>query len=107
MHACLPLFLQTISHATPPDTDTKLNEAKVVEVTDTRISVMARTGVEHVIAVDGAETKVKLAGKMISAKDVRVGDIITIELDENNSVKFAKNIFIALPSNSQVARARP
>ena len=89
------------------DTDTKLVEAKVIEVTDTRISVMARTGVEHVIALDGAETRVELAGKMISPKDVRVGDIINIELDENNPVKFAKNILIALPSDSQVARARP
>lgn len=89
------------------DTDSKLVEAKVVEVTDTRISVIARTGVEHVIALDGAETKVQLAGKVVSAKDVRVGDIINIELDENNPVKFAKNIFIALPSDSEVARARP
>ncbi|HVF87745.1 MAG TPA: hypothetical protein VM866_09150 [Pyrinomonadaceae bacterium] len=89
-----------------PDTDTRIVEARVVEATDTRISVVAQTGVEHVIAVDGAGTKVKIEGQAVSPKDVRVGDIITVELDEMNPVKFAKNIDVTLSSGSQVARAR-
>jgi len=90
-----------------PDTDTRIVEARVVEATDARISVIAQTGVEHVIAVDGAGTKVKVDGQAMSPKDVRVGDIITVELDEMNPVKFAKNIDVTLSSDSQVARARP
>lgn len=90
-----------------PDTDTRIVEARVVEATDARISVIAQTGVEHVIGVDGAGTKVKVDGQTMSPKDVRVGDIITVELDEMNPVKFAKNIDITLSSNNQVARARP
>jgi hypothetical protein len=90
-----------------PGTNSRIVEARVVEATDARISVIAQTGVEHVIAVDGAGTKVKVDGQPMSPKDVRVGDIITVELDEMNPVKFAKNIDITLSSNSQVARARP
>ncbi len=90
-----------------PDTDTHITEAKVIEVSDTRISVIAQSGVEHVIAVDGAGTKVKIEDQTLSPKDVRVGDIVTVELDEMKPVKFANNIVIALPSDSQVARAKP
>ncbi|HYO63604.1 MAG TPA: hypothetical protein VER08_08105 [Pyrinomonadaceae bacterium] len=90
------------------DTETRMAEAKVVEVTDGRISVIARTGVEHVIAVDSSATKVRLEGRLISLKDVREGDVVTVELDEKNPVKFAVNIDLALPSNAgHVARVRP
>ncbi len=97
----------TAAISNDPDTDTRIVEARVVEATDARISVIAQTGVEHVIAVDGAGTKVKVDGQAMSPKDVRVGDIITVELDEMNPVKFAKNIDATLSSDSQVARARP
>jgi hypothetical protein len=89
------------------DTDTRLVSAKVVEVTDGRISVIARTGVEHVIAIDDKDTKVKVEGKLVSLKDVREGDMVTVELDELNPVKFARNIQISNQSGSQVARAKP
>lgn len=89
------------------DTDTRFVNARVTEVNDTHISVMARTGVEHVIAIDSADTKVKIEGKLISLKDVREGDIVTVELDEQNPLKFARNIVIAVQADSQVAKARP
>ena len=74
------------------DTDTHIVGAKVVEVAEAHISVMARTGVEHVIAVNGTATKVTIDGKVVSLKDVREGDVVTIELDAKKPVKFAKNI---------------
>ena len=89
------------------DTDTRLVDAQVVEVSDARIAVIARTGVEHVIAIDSAATKVMINGQFVSLKDVREGDVVTVELDEQNPVKFASNISIAVQSNSQVAGVRP
>ncbi len=89
------------------DTDTRLVSAKVVEVTDAHISVIARTGVEHVIAVDDKGTRVLLEGKAISLKELREGDVVTVELDEVKPVKFAKNIEIAAQASQQVARAKP
>lgn len=74
------------------DTDLRLIDARVVEVTDARISVIARTGVEHVIAIDRTDTKVAIDGEVVSLKDVREGDVITIDLDAQNPVKFARNI---------------
>lgn len=89
------------------DTDTRLFKAKVVEVTDARISVITRAGVEHVIAVDDKGTKVLLEGKAISFKELREGDVVTVELDALNPVKFAKNIEVANQEGRQVARAKP
>ena len=89
------------------DSDTRLVSAKVVEVTEAHISVIARTGVEHVIAVDGTGTRVLLDGKEISLKELREGDVVTVELDEVKPVKFAKNIEIAAQASQQVARAKP
>jgi hypothetical protein len=87
------------------DTDLRLVDASVVEVTDARISVIASTGVEHVIAIDRADTKVTMDGDEVSLKDLREGDVITIELDAKNPVKFARNI--SLRSDSvEVARNR-
>jgi hypothetical protein len=74
------------------DTDTRLVNASVLEITDARISVKAQTGVEHVIAIDIEKTRVTRDGQNVSIKEVREGDIITIELDEKNPVKFAMNI---------------
>lgn len=90
----LVLFSNTVRAVSrgDEDTDTRIVNAKVVEVADSHISVMARSGVEHVIAVDGNGTRVTINGKVISIKEVREGDVVTIELDAQKPVKFAKNI---------------
>lgn len=99
------LFSNTIRAASrgDEDTDTRIVSAKVLEVADSHISVMARSGVEHVIAVDGNRTRVTIDGKAVSIKEVREGDIVTIELDKRMPVKFAKNI---LMRTAEVARVR-
>jgi hypothetical protein len=89
------------------DTDTRMVDAKVVEVTEHRISVIARTGVEHVIAINDSGTKVSMKGKAISLKDLRKGDVVTVELDEANPLKFARQISIAVRSDSELATAVP
>lgn len=105
--AALLMFLVPLSAAAASaddgDTDTRMVDAKVVEVTEHRISVIARTGVEHVIAIDDTETKVSMKGKLVSLKDLRKGDVVTVELDELNPLKFAKQINIAGPSDSELA----
>ncbi len=93
------------SLAVDEDTETRLVDAKVVEVTDGRISIFARSGVEHVIAIDNEKTKVTIEGQAVSLKDLREGDLITVELDEKNPVKFAKNISLK-STQEQVARVR-
>ncbi len=99
---------QTVTDSASEDTETKLIEAKVVEVTDSRISVFARSGVEHVIAINREGTHVTIEGRVVSLKDLREGDVINIELDEANPVKFAKNISLTTSASSeQVARVRP
>lgn len=85
------------------DTDTRMVGAKVLEVAEAHISVMARTGVEHVIAVDNVGTKVTIDGKAVSLKEIREGDIVTVELDAKKPVKFAKNIVMR---SEEVARLR-
>jgi hypothetical protein len=87
------------------DTDTRLVNARVMEITDARLSVMAQTGVEHVIAIDTEKTRVTRDGQSVSIKEVREGDVITIELDEKNPVKFAKNIAMRADTTA-VARNR-
>ncbi len=86
------------------DSDMRMVNVEVLEVSDTRISVIAQSGIEHVLAVDSANTKVKIDGKIVSLKDVRRGYIVTIELDELNPLKLAKNIDVASKSGSEVAR---
>ncbi|HKR02868.1 MAG TPA: hypothetical protein VJT09_19475 [Pyrinomonadaceae bacterium] len=87
------------------DTETRIAQAKVVEVAESHISVMARSGLEHVIAVDREGTKVTVDGRVVSLKEVREGDVVTIELDAQKPVKFAKNIEMR-SGQSQVARVR-
>ena len=87
------------------DTDTRIVEARVVEVAEAHVSVMARTGVEHVIAVDREGTKVMMNGEVVSLKDLREGDVVTVELDAQKPVKFARSILMR-PEGSQVARVR-
>ena len=86
------------------DTNMKMVDARVVEVSDMRISVIARTGVEHVIAIDNTRTSVSLNGREISLRDLREGDIVTIQLDERSQVNLARNIQIGVQTNAQVAR---
>lgn len=88
------------------DTDTRMVDAKVVEVNDSHISVIARTGVEHVVATDAADTHVTHKGKRVAIKSLRVGDLVTVELDALNQLKFARRILIGEQAGSTVAAAR-
>jgi hypothetical protein len=90
---------------TDEDTDLRIVDARVVEVTDERISVIARSGVEHVISICRINTKMMIDGKVVSVKDVREGDVLTIELDAQNPMKFAKNISMR-SENTEIARHR-
>lgn len=103
-------FSQTIARAASPtaaeeDTANRFVDAKVVEVSDSHISVYARTGVEHVIATDRTDTKFLINGEEVSLKELRVGDIVTIELDAQNQLKFAKVISLS-SGTEQIARKR-
>jgi hypothetical protein len=86
------------------DTDVRLVDARVVEVNHVHISVVARTGVEHVIGIDHGSTKVKRAGRDVTCSELRTDDLVTVELDEAKQVKFAKQIEITRPAGDQVAR---
>src|SRR5215210_4720292 len=88
------------------DTDVRKVDAKVVEVNDRHISVIARTGVEHVIATDAADTHVTLKGKRVELKKLRVGDVVTVDLDVANPVKFARRIIIGEQAGQTLASAR-
>jgi hypothetical protein len=85
------------------DTDLLKVDARVVEVADGHIAIIARSGVEHVIAIDSASTKVTIEGQEVSLKDVREGDVITVELDEHNPMMFARTITMST-EQAQVAR---
>ncbi|MDT4965316.1 MAG: hypothetical protein QOJ64_53 [Acidobacteriota bacterium] len=95
--------LGATSQGQAQDTDARMVGARVVEVAECHISVMARSGVEHVIAVDAAGTKVTVSGETASLKDIRDGDLVTVELDVNKAVKFAKRIEVR---SDQVAKVR-
>lgn len=97
--------LAAISDDEREDTETLIVNAKVVEVAEGHISVIARSGIEHVIAIDNTETKVTIEEQDVSLKDVREGDVVTIELDEKNPMKFAKAISMNT-EQVQVARVR-
>jgi hypothetical protein len=106
----LTLFSYTAARASKledanEDTDTRIIDARVVEVTDARISIVARTGVEHVIAIDRTDTKVTIDGLAVSLQDLREGDVVTVELDADNPMKFAKNISMR-SDQMEVARNR-
>jgi len=89
------------------DTNSRLVNAKVVEVADGHISVITSKGIEHVIAIDDEATKVMIDEEGVSLKDLREGDVVTVELDTLNPLKFAMSIEISTQAASQVARARP
>lgn len=86
--------------------DTLLVDAKVVEVNSRHISVVARTGVEHVIATDAADTRVTHKGKRVEIKRVQVGDVVTVELDALSPLKFARRIVIGDKAGATLASAR-
>ena len=88
------------------DTDLRKVDAKVVEVDERHISIMARTGVEHVIATDAADTHVTLRGKRVELKKLRVGDVVTVDLDTANPQKFARRIIIGAQRGDTVASAQ-
>jgi hypothetical protein len=76
------------------DPDDVFINARVVEVTDGHISVVARSGVEHVIAIDLTKTRVIRRHQEVSPKDLRAGDVITVELDPLSRLKLAQNVFV-------------
>lgn len=86
------------------DTDTRLVGARLVEVCETRISVMTRENIEHVIAVDGAGTKVRIGDRVVALKELQTGDVVTVDLDEENPVKFARDIRVSPRAAQQAAR---
>ena len=88
------------------DTDVRLVDAKVVEVNERHISVVARTGVEHVIATDSDDTHVTLQGSRVAFKELQVGDTVTVELDAANPLKFARRIVIGEQAGDTLASAR-
>ena len=88
------------------DTDVRKVDAKVVEVNARHISIVARTGVEHVIATDAADTHVTLRGKRVALKQLRVGDVVTVDLDPSSELKFARRIVIGEQSGEALASAR-
>lgn len=94
------------SDGAQPDTDVRKVDAKVVEVNDQHISIVARTGVEHVIATDAADTHVTLRGKRIELKKLRVGDVVTVDLDTSSQLKFARRIVIGEQAGDTVASAK-
>ncbi|HYG82950.1 MAG TPA: hypothetical protein VD861_21315 [Pyrinomonadaceae bacterium] len=103
--AFFSIGIKAASVGSDEDTDTRIVEARVLEVAEAHVSVMARTGVEHVIAVDREGTKVLINGEVVSLKDLREGDVVTVELDAQKPVKFALNIELR-SGGSQVARVR-
>ena len=88
------------------DTDLHLVNAKVVEVNERHISVVARTGVEHVIATDAADTHVTHKGKRVELKRLRVGDLVTVHLDAASQLKFARRVIIGGQAGDTVASAK-
>lgn len=74
------------------DAEGQLVNVRVVEVSKERISVITREGVEHVIAVCQINTQVRRGKQYVHSKDLRVDDVVTIVLDEEKPIKFAKNI---------------
>ena len=88
------------------DSDVHMVDAKVVEVNERHISVVARTGVEHVIATDAADTHVTLKGRRVELKKLRLGDLVTVHLDVANPLKFARRIVIGEQAGSTLASAK-
>ena len=74
------------------DTDKRLVNVRIVEVTNEHISVVTPEGVEHVISVCQINTQVRRGKQYVHCKDLRVDDVVTIVLDEEKPIKFAKNI---------------
>jgi hypothetical protein len=107
--AVLAVFLSATAHAATSDledTDSRFVDAKVVEVTERRISVIARSGVEHVIALDTVGTKVSLMGRDVRPAELRVGDVVTVVLDAESPLKLAREITVASPAGGFARLAR-
>ena len=102
----LAAYAPALAQDAADDTDVRKVDAKVVEVNDRHISIVARTGVEHVIATDAADTHVTLRGKRVELKKLRVGDVVTVDLDASSQLKFARRIVIGEQSGDTVASAR-
>jgi hypothetical protein len=90
----LMLGMSVVQAASLDDNDMEghLVNVRVVEVGSERISVVTREGVEHVIAICQTNTQVRRGKQYVQGKDLRVDDVVTIVLDEEKPIKFAKNI---------------
>ena len=88
------------------NTDNEFINAKVVEITDTRIAVIAETGVEHVIAIDSNRTKVTVDGFPVSVRELHNGDVVSVKLDDTNRVMFAQAIELDLGRNKLASNRR-
>lgn len=105
----LTVFLSTAAHAAisdTEDTDTRFVDAKVVEVSERRIAVIARSGVEHVVALDAEGTQISLGGRDVKVGDLRVGDIVTVVLDAESPLKLARQIKVEALAGSRLARLK-
>ena len=103
-------FISSAAHAAnggTEDTDNRFVSARVVEVNERHISIIARTGVEHVIAVSRIGTRIERDGESVSLKELREGDVVTVELDELNPLKFAKQSVVADKQSREVAASAP
>jgi hypothetical protein len=107
--AILTVFLSTAAQAATndaEDSDTRLVDAKVVEVTERRISVIARSGVEHVIALDTVGTRITLGTSDVRPADLKVGDVVTVVLDAESPLKLARQITVGAPAGGFARLAR-
>ncbi|HEX8723447.1 MAG TPA: hypothetical protein VF736_22705 [Pyrinomonadaceae bacterium] len=102
----LAAYAPALAASGDEDTNVRMVDAKVVEVNSRHISVVARSGVEHVIATDAADTHVTHKGKRVEMKRLKVGDVVTVDLDAANPLKFARRIVIGEQTGSMVASAK-
>ncbi len=58
------------------------------------------------IATDVSDTHVVRKGKRVKFKELKVGDVVTVELDAERAVKFARHIILGAQGSSDVASAR-
>lgn len=105
---CAQLGATTVQARTTSEdaVESSYTEAKVVEVSATRIAVIAKSGVEHVIAIDGKKTKVYREGQAVMAEEIKEGDIVTVDLDLDNPIKVARSIEMASSLGNQLAKNR-
>lgn len=94
------------ARASDDGTDANFVGAKVVEVSDSRIAIIAESGIEHMIAINQKMIKVTSEGRTVPLKDIKEGDIVSVELDAKNPMKTARNITLEGQFGIQLAKNR-